>query len=212
MYPPGKHGGLKPTAPVRQIHGKFQNVPKWATPDTVLGYTYEFALNAEMVRALKEGKFSGTPYPTVYYRHGHRTVKHKIAGNVGWEGKKRQWLFFGNVHDEWLDHDYWKDQNHTGSKLGSDEKKAFAKQLRDAAAGTKQSQSFNISTSYFDPDTNSWVTQPHHGEGVLSFNKARLLEIYYDSGRLSSHPSRNRFRWAETGLRPLLHDLAVEGV
>ena len=104
MHPPGKHGGQKPTAPARQIHGKFQNMPKWTAPDTVLGYTYEFALNAEMVR------------------------------------------------------------------------------------------------------------EPNHGEGVLSFNKARLLEIYYDAGRLSSHPLRNRFRWAETGLRPLLHELAVEGV
>ncbi len=212
MYPPTKPGGQKPTAPVRQVHGKFQNVPNWATPATVLGYTYEFALNASMFQALMGGQSSGTPYPTVYYRNGHRTIKHKTAGNVGWEGTKRQWLFFGNVHDKWLDEDYWKDRNHTGSKLSSVEKKSFAEELRDAAVTPKQSPSFKICTSYFDPDTNSWANQPHYGEGLLMFNKARLLEIYSDTGKLSSHPSRNRFRWADTDLRALLHELAVEGV
>ena len=212
MYPPKKHGGQKPTAPVHQIHGKFQGVPTWATPATVLGYTYEFALNAGMVQSLMDGQYSGTPYPTLYYRNGHRTVKHKIAGNVGWEGTKRQWLFFGNVHDKWLDEDYWKDQSHTGSKLSSAQKEAFAWQLRDEAVAPDQKQSFKISTSYFDPDTNSWANQPHYGEALLAFNKARLLEIYYDGGALRSHPSRNRFRWAEKGLRPLLHELAVQGV
>jgi hypothetical protein len=58
----------------------------------------------------------------------------------------------------------------------------------------------------------SWATQPHHGEGQLASSKARLLEIYYDAGTLKSHPSRNRFRWADAHLRPLLHDLAVQGV
>ena len=147
MHPPAKQGGQKPTATVRQIQGKSQDVPDWATPTTVTGYTYEFALNASMVGSLMKGQYAGTPYPTVYYRNGHRTVKHKKAGNVGWEGTKRRWLFFGNVHDKWLDQDYWKDLNHTGSKLSRDEKKAFARELRDAAVGGNQGQSHKKCTS-----------------------------------------------------------------
>ena len=200
-------------APVRPIYGKFQSVPSWADPANVLGYTYEFPLNDKMVQGLMQGQYSGTPYPTVYYRHGHRTVKHKTALNVGWEGgTNRSWRFFGNVHDKWLDKDYWKGVNHIGSKLTPSEKKHFAQQLLYAAAHPDLSQYPKICTSYFDPKTQSWANQPHRSEGLLAASAARLLEIFDDKGTVVSHPSRNRFRWAEANLRTLLHDLAVQGV
>jgi hypothetical protein len=186
-------------------------VPDWATARSVVGYTYVFALNADMIRSLLEGQYAGTPYPTVYYKRGHRTVKHNKAGNVGWEGTERRWLFFGNVHDEWLDTDYWKDRTHTHSKLNRRGKEAFAKQLRHAAAGQTQDQPYKKCTSYYDPNTR-WASHRHQGEDVLAFNSARLLEIFYEGSELSSHPSRNRFRWAAMELKPLLHKLAVEGV
>jgi hypothetical protein len=89
--PTGQQPARKQAAlPTTNQYGKFQATPGWATPANVVGYTYAFTLNLRMVAELIDGKHLGTPYPTLYYRNGHRTCKHEIPENVGWEGQKRE--------------------------------------------------------------------------------------------------------------------------
>lgn len=211
----GKAPAAQPDPPKSQAPRPF-----WATWENVVGYTFDRPLSDADVLAMVKRTYTGTEYPTVYYDGGHRTLKHKDSKNVGWEGKGRHWLFFGNVNNKWLDRDYWvAPGNHSGSKLDAKQRRQFAENLHSAARNLASSPAPEKCTSYIIENSQKWKSDLQH-EGLLARGDNRLFEVYEDecqSGlypHLISHPSRNHpFRWVggQDQLKQLLHQLALIG-
>ena len=162
--------------------------PRWATPESLIGYTFRMDLNPHVLRnfELFVGLSPLDSYPSVYYTDGHATVDHKDPDNIGWTDS-RHWkcLFFGNVtYDMRHKRPHGADRNQKG--------KAYAAEL----------------ASRFP---NYWLGDVWAPRMEPQYPTARtLLEVWETApGEIHIHASRNRFRWIadQPETRSLLHDL-----